>query len=113
VAKFKDESLETSFSIPDAVTVAKQLAHSARTLELRNEHLFWRQFLAALILVEDWESAVIPDLSLVFKTRIADDEAEDAVYLDEATDPRITSLIMWVGGEAVRHIINLETIPKN
>jgi hypothetical protein len=113
VAKFANETLGTSFSVSDELTVSKQLEYSNTLYFLSDTVIFWRQFKASMVLIEDWESAVVPDLSRIFQSKEADDEPEDAIYLDEATDPRITSLIIWVGRVVGNHVVDLDTVPKN
>ena len=113
MAEFESENLATTFTVSDKITVDRQLAYNTAIFEYRTEEIFWRQFLAALVLVEDWESAVLPEPNRLFKTKIAEDEPEDSMYLDELTDPRVTSLIIWVGSTVGLHVSNLEEVSKN
>jgi len=113
MTEFTNESLSTNFTVPDEITVLAQMRYASTLFELRGEEIFWRQFKAACVVIEDWESAVIPEHTMLYKEKLKDDEPEDALYLSEATDPRILSIIMWAGAQVGNHVAELKVISKN
>ena len=110
----KVKELGLKFSVPDRPTVRQQLNYNGHIFANRLTDVFWRNWQAATALIEDWDCKAIPDFKLVYDMRMAEDEAEQgAVYLDEATDPTITNILIRVGNEVAVHVAGLEDMPKN
>lgn len=111
--KFENKELETSFEVKDNLTVKQVLDFNNRIFRYRTEeNIFWRNFIVAVPLVENWQSGVLDDITKMFATKEAPDEPEDFVYLDEVTDMRLVDLIMWVGNVVSNHVAALEQIEK-
>lgn len=111
--EFHNEELGVKFTVPDRPTVFQQMAYQGSYLLMRFENIYWRNWVSALLLVGDWECETIPEPSMVFKERIAPDEAEGGIYLDEETSPTLAAIMMYVGNSVMIHVANLEDIPKN
>lgn len=98
MASFENEKLGARFSVSDRITVRQQLAYlGARQFSDASE-AFERSWRAALPLIEGWECALIPD--------------PQALNLDEASDPRVTSVILWAAGKVAAHVAELDRVPK-
>lgn len=111
--EFKSKELGLRFTVSDKPTVRQQLDYRGWLFALRDNDIFWRQWKAATALIKEWDCQHIPDFQHVYESRLADDEPEDAIYLDEATNPRVTEILLFVGAEVGIYVANLEDMPKN
>jgi len=90
---------DCTFSISDSLTVRQQLAwFSASSGRERNDSLI-RYWEGAKQLIVKWDCPLMPDYK--------------KIDLDLLTDPRQTSIIIWVGIQVMMYIDKLEEIPKN
>ena len=96
--EYANELKKTSFEIPDKFTVRKQLEFFSATGD-SSQPLFIRHWLGALTVITNWKSEKIPDL--------------DKLDIDNATDPDITDIVIWVGVTVVIHMNKLQDVPKN
>lgn len=97
--EFKNEKLETSFTLPERITVRMQMAYFSEAALAFGEELFFRLWRAARTMITDWQSELVPSLG--------------ELNLDEADDPRIADLVMWAAMEVKKHMDTLDKIPKN
>ena len=97
--RFEDTDLKTSFTVSDALTVRQMLVYRGALGSRAGQELFIRAWEAAVPLIEDWKSEVIPNL--------ADFD------LDKSTDPAAVPVLMWAGISALNHITSLERVEKN
>lgn len=87
------------FTVPDKLTIRKQLRYASAVAGSERDELVERYFDGAKLLVEDWTCEKYPKLF--------------EINLDEATDPEIGDLIIWVSMAVRTHVANLESLPKN
>lgn len=95
--EYKNEAC--SFTIPDKPTVRQQLAYVGAASGLRGAEMFLRLWEGAVDMLADWECKLIPDL--------------EEFDLDEADNPAITEVIIWVGIQVRNHMNALDEVPKN
>ena len=93
-----NEILDVSFSVPDALTVRKQLRYHSLSGYRGDGGRFGDLWNAALELVEDWECPPIPD--------------PRAIDPDQSTDPHIATVMIWAGSTVWTHVTRLEAVPK-
>ena len=110
--KYTHESTNSSFTVKDRPTVMEQMGYSNLLFENRNENNFWRNWVAAIGMVSDWDSKVIEDPNKVFKQK-PEGHTDGGLFLDEETNPEVLHLIMFVGNTAMVHISSLENVEKN
>jgi len=97
---YTNETLGVSFTLPDSITVRKQLSYrnaiinTTNTLDLYIR--FWQGF---LVLVENWQCKTLPDAN--------------AVDLDTDTRPATADIVVWACNICARHMGELENVPKN
>ena len=95
---YRNEVLDISFSVPDALTVRKQLRYHSlsgyRGDGGRLEDL-WK---GALELIEDWKCPLV-----------ADPKALDPA---QGTDPGVATVMIWTGSTVWQHVNQLEAVPK-
>lgn len=97
MAKFKNKELKVSFELPDVINCRDQLRFSGANIGMRDDEVFIRIWEGAKSLIEKWNCSYF-------------DYKEDS--LDEAIDPRITRLVIWVGSQVSRHMNNQEKTEK-
>ena len=95
--EYTNEELKTTFSVPDVVTVRRQLVYFSNSGD-SSEERFVRIWNAAKTLIENWKSEVLPDIN---------------INLDEITNPDATALIVWAGLRVMVHMNSLKEVPKN
>jgi hypothetical protein len=95
----KNEKLETSFTLPDVITVRMQMAYFSHIARSSGDELFLRLWKGATALLRDWQSAIVPD--------------PEKFDVDRETDPRATELIIWAGLRVQERMNGLEQLPKN
>ena len=100
MAEYKNEKLETSFSISDKLTVRQQLAWRSRlTMEQASEpDYFIRFWLATRNLLDNWQSQHIED-PMTFD-------------IDVSTDPKASNVIFWAVDKISDHLNSLESLEK-
>lgn len=96
--EFSNEVLKTSFTLPDKVTVRKQMQYLSVAGRSRDKEYVERLWLAARELIENWKSEYLPDLQ---------------ASLDEVTDGNVTNVLVWASFEVKQYIEKLDEIPKN
>ena len=95
----KYETTGCSFTIPDELTVRKQLYYSTTVAWIDVKEILVKRFEAAKVIVEDWESEIIPDIN--------------TFNIDEATNTECTRIVVFVANQAWLHMHKLEEIEKN
>ncbi len=98
MAEFSNKERGVRFTLPDSITVRDQLHYYgviAESLTLDTYERYWE---AAKLLIENWECKKLPDIH-------AD--------LGELNDPKITTMILWVGTQVLTHIGDLDSVSKN
>ena len=98
--EFKNDELNTSFVIPEPVTVKKMMAFmsvyaTAQNRDIEFIEIMWR---AAKIVITDWKSPYLADID-------AD--------LEQETNPAVYDLLLWASTTVRNYIQSLERIPKN
>lgn len=88
-----------SFSVPDSISVRKQLRWQAVFQRRTDDDLYLDAWNAALPLIENWQSETIPD------PRQFDPETE--------TNPNVAKLVIWAASQVSGHMTALDDIPKN
>lgn len=99
MAEFKNESLGLSFTLPDKPTVRQQMTYMSEAAFAFGKQRFEQYWLGAVAIVQDWKCDLVPDPA--------------RLNLDEATDPRVADIVMWVGWEVKEYITRLDNVPKN
>ena len=97
MAKFKSE--HASFSIPDHITVEKQLEYVSIVTSFKKKDRMKNYWIAAKGLVEDWKCKLIPDIN--------------EFDLAESTNPTHASIVSWVGMKVYIHLNSLDNVSKN
>lgn len=100
--EFIHEDTGTKFTVPDRLTVAQFLENRSIMGDLSRGELFIRAWDAAAVLIDKWESKLLPDCAAV---DFSLDTPGDAVATAD--------LIVWVGNAVAGHINELRAIPKN
>jgi hypothetical protein len=95
---YRNEILDVSFSVPDVLTVRKQLRYHSLSGYRGDGGRFGDLWNAALELVEDWKCPLIPD--------------SKALDPDQCTDPNVVTVMIWTGSTVWRHVTQLEAVPK-
>jgi hypothetical protein len=101
--EFKNEQLKTSFRLPEPFTVGDHDKWENRRFEVMQAGARTNltvNFLAAMAIVEDWESELIPDPV---------DTIAEAQKLSEEQ----IAVVAWVGTVVITHVTSLMTVPKN
>jgi hypothetical protein len=111
--EFVHEETGTKLTLPERPTVYQQLMYSSALFDYKDENVFWRNWLCAQFLIENWESEIIPERTEVFKERLPGEEGESGIFLTEETDSRVTDVLIWAGNRAAIHIATLGKITKN
>lgn len=96
--EFKNETLKTSFTLPDAVTVRKQMRYLSVAGRSRDAEYVERLWQAAKELIQDWKCEYMPDME---------------ASLDEVTNGNVTNILVWASFEVKKFIEGLDEIPKN
>ena len=99
MAHFEDAELGVSFDIPDRFTVREQLAFRGRMSELVGESGFVRYWHAAQGVIQNWQSADVPDMA--------------GLDLDAIDSSRIADVVAWTANTVAGHMNSLEAAPKN
>lgn len=108
MAEYKDEQLGVSFTVPDAISVRKQLqyrraignAFSSGVLAPAGEDNFYPLFLVgAKVVIEGWQCEHLPVLN--------------GLNFDEVTNPRVADVVFWTCNTVAGHMNRLEEVPKN
>lgn len=97
MAKFKSE--HASFTLPDDVTVEKQLEFVSIVTLFNEKDRMKNYWVAAKDFIEDWKCKLIPDIN--------------EFDLTESTNPVHAQIITWVGVSAYVHLNSLDEVPKN
>ena len=95
---YRNEILDVSFSVPDALTVRKQLRYHSLSGYRGDGGRFGDLWNAALELVEAWKCPLVPD--------------PRALNPDQSTDPNVATVMIWTGSTVWRHVALLEAVPK-
>lgn len=92
MATYENAELGVKFSIPEKITVRKQLEYYSAT----NETGVWftDAWGGAKVVIESWECEAYPKLLIM--------------DLDKVTDRKITQVILWVGARVTEHMVKLE-----
>jgi len=98
MATYTNEKFGVSFTLPDKMTVRKQLDWRGRVIE-SDGTTFIRHWQAIRPLIEDWDYEPFP--------KLAD------IDLDELTDKKLADVIFWASNEGAGHMSGLDDIPKN
>ncbi len=98
MAEFSNEERGVRFTLPDSMTVRDQLGFFAAVSNAEEISTFESYWEAAKTLIEDWECDALPDIG---------------VDLGEVHDSKITSIILWVGTQALNHMSELGAVSKN
>lgn len=98
---FTHEPSNTTFTIPDKLTVAQYLENRSIMGDLQRGELFIRAWDAATVLIDGWSSELLPDYHAVDFANSSDSAVE------------IADLIVWVGNTVAGHINSLRAVPKN
>lgn len=103
MARFENEELGVSFTLPDEPTVRQQLRwRNARMRRGFSDpgatvyEVVWEDILP---LVGEWACEIAP--------------RPEEIDLDTATDPLIADLVTWVGLRVFTHFEKVEAVPKN
>lgn len=99
MAEYKSEVLGVSFSVPDEVSVAKQLNFRSQLFGIGQERRLEQFWIAAMPLIEDWQCEKLPD--------------PEALDLEMATDPDLADICHYVGSVVAGHLAALGAVPKN
>ena len=98
MAEFSNKERGVRFTLPDSITVRDQLHYYgviAESLTLDTYERYWE---GAKLLIENWECKKLPDIQ---------------VDLGEINDPKITTLVLWVGTQVLTHMGDLGAVSKN
>lgn len=96
--KYENDELGVSFSIPDAVSVRRQLEFR-ESVFVADGSIYARYWAGARDVIDDWQCEVIPD--------IADFD------MDAATSKLEANIVNWVANTVAGHMDSLEDVPKN
>lgn len=99
MAHFENEELGVSFDIPDRFTIREQLAFRGRINDQPSESAFVRYWLAAQGVIQNWQSADVPDMA--------------ALDLDAGDSARMADIVVWTANTVAVHMSGLEATPKN
>ena len=88
-----------SFMVPDKITVRQQLAYYSALTDAFDEPTWVQRWRAAAVLIQDWKSESIPD--------------PQSVDLDAEDSGLVASILVWAGSAVLRHLRDLERLPKN
>lgn len=114
MAEYKNEALGVSFTIPDAISIRKQLqyrramvsAYTSEALARGNDELLTREddfyplfFTGAKVVIEDWKCEHLPVLN--------------GLNFDDVTNPHVADVVFWVCNTVSGHMNRLEEVPKN
>lgn len=97
--EFKNEKLNISFTLPEKITVRQQLNYFSEVAFAFGKERFEMFWLGAIAILQDWKCDLIPSIG--------------DFNLDEATDPKVTEVVMWTGWEVKKFIDSLDSVPKN
>lgn len=97
MAKFTSE--HASFTLPDDITVEKQLEYISIVTAFSKKDRMKNYWIAAKELIEDWKCKLIPDLN--------------EFDLAESTNPTHAQIVTWVGMKVYIHVNSLDDISKN
>lgn len=95
--EYKNEDLGVSFTLPDKLTVRKQMEYFSSAGLAHGKQLFERYWQGATAIIENWQCDVM----------------KLDVNLDEATDPKVAQIIIWSGLRVREYIDSLNDLPKN
>jgi hypothetical protein len=98
MAKFENEKLGVSFSLPEKPTVRQQLAYFSEAGLARGQEFFERLWLGACSIIQDWQCPTFPDANIDIST---------------ISDPNVTEVILWASMEVRGYMNALDNIPKN
>lgn len=101
--KFENEVLKTSFTLSEPFTVGDHDKWENRRFEVMQAGARTNltvNFLAAMAVVQDWESELIPDT------------VETIAKAKELSDRQI-AVVAWVGTVVIAHVNSLLTVSKN
>lgn len=108
MAEYKNEQLGVKLTIPDTVSIRKQLqyrraignAWASELIVKEGEDNFYPLFFAgAKVVIEDWECERLPVLN--------------GLNFDEVTNPRIADIVFWMCDIVAGHMNRLDEVPKN
>jgi len=98
--EYKNDALEVSFSLPDAITVRQQLNIKSRMVMMFDIDDYYMIFWNSLLpVIENWKCKTIPD--------------PKELDMNESTDPKVARIVVWVCTEANRWFTGLESVEKN
>ncbi len=98
MAEFKRKKPSARFTVPDRLTVRQQLNYMS-AVSIRPGIDWAGLWNGAVLLMDSFECELIPSL--------------EKLDLDQVTDPKITSVLIWAGWEVKRHMDKLEEVEKN
>jgi hypothetical protein len=96
MAEFKNDELKSSFTLPDKITVRKNLEYLSAQGSADGPYLV-RLWISARVLVENWQSEHL---------QLTDDI--DTVDTQQAAD-----VAVWAGLKVARHVGELKSLSKN
>jgi len=98
VAEFANKERGVRFTLPEKITVRNQLLFYSLIGESEGPDKYEGYWAAAKMLIEDWECKRLPETN---------------VDLGKIEDPKITSIILWVGTQVLSYMANLGDVSKN
>ena len=101
MAKFKNETLKTSFSLPDPFTIGDHSAYEVRKMETianGGRTRLVTSYMGALAIIQDWESKILPDPlgNLLELGKLSGDKSR---------------IVIWVGAAVLDFVTDWLTIP--
>jgi hypothetical protein len=115
--EFKNEALETSFTVPDEITVGTRLDYLDAVGFSSNGRYFRRSWKGAKTIIEEWESKLLPDMNVDIDTLGIEvkDENGKVVKKKENTKTvsQVTSLLIWASSEVANHMSRQDDVDPN
>lgn len=104
--EYKNDSLGVSFTVPDTVTVRKQLQYKrginkafVQEVSSDGDDFYPLFFDGAKAVIENWQCELIPNIN--------------ELNMDTATSPKVADIVFWTCNIVAGHMNNLEAVPKN
>lgn len=94
----KFEREDCTFEIPDRPTVKQQLLYFGAASGVDRNDAMLRYWDGAKQMIQKWDCKHMPDYK---------------ISLDDLTDSNATQVIIWAGLEVLKHMNQLDDIPKN
>ena len=97
--KFEEESVKTSFEVPDKPTVRWQMQIKSILFDNQNKSLYERLWPCVCACASNWESEILPELNVNI--------------LDESNSPDVATVIEWASLQLYVYYLQIENVPKN